>query len=597
MKATLDVRARAFGEDVDRELTRAYLLFQIDASPRDDETAPEFMARYDRWQATSRFPRLIKDVYLALPDRAGDPRPLRRYDASTHTMEPVSWPPSLAPVRAQIVQAQTPERMPPRPSPGTANVVYRAMVPGVWADVPALVIASPFVFLNHKDGPPTDVRGLLASSAIRRTILLLDAEYIRREMLPALAQQHFHDATDDVDYRLAVVPTSGHGEAVYRSAAEFAPRADATADARVDLFQVRVQDFGAVASEVNRFATFTAATGRADAGPRTQTFIRETVTRTSQPLSIVVQDTTRVGESRQPAPWRLLVQHPSGSLEHAVNTVRRRNIAISTGILGVLGLSVGFLVASTRRAQDLARQQLEFVATVSHELRTPLAVIRSAADNLADGVVHDEARVKQYGDLVRREGVRLTDLVEQILEFAGLQSGERSLARRAVNIGDVLRDVAAAAHAAARGSTPAIDLSIDDGLPAVLGDEAALRRVFQNLVGNAVKYGADAGWVGIHARRGAGHVDVTVSDCGIGIAPGNQERIFDPFYRAPDVVSAQIQGAGLGLSLVRRIVDAHGGRIGVESAPGKGSAFTVTLPIAHGDAAEGPVGAAATQVQ
>jgi signal transduction histidine kinase len=222
--------------------------------------------------------------------------------------------------------------------------------------------------------------------------------------------------------------------------------------------------------------------------------------------------------------------------------------------------------------------------------------MRSAAVNLADGVVDDEARVKQYGDLVRREGVRLTDLVEQILEFAGLQSGERSLARRAVNISDVLRDVAAAAHAAARGPTPAIDLWIDEGLPAVLGDEAALRRVFQNLVGNAVKYGADAGWVGIHARLAAGHVEVAVRDRGIGIAPEDQERIFDPFYRAPDVVSAQIQGAGLGLSLVRRIVDAHGGRSGVESAPRKGSVFTVTLPIARGEAAEGPVGEAAPQI-
>jgi hypothetical protein len=334
MRATLDVRAKAFGEDVDRELTRAYLLFQVDASHDDDETAPEFMARYDRWQATSRFPRLIKDVYLALPDRADDPRPLQRYDASARAMEPASWPPALAPVRAQIVQAQTPKPIPARSSPGTANVVYRAMVPGVWAHVPALVIPSPIVFLNRTDGRPTDVRGLLTSSGIRHTILLLDADYIRREMLPALAQQHFHDARDDVDYRLAVVPTSGPGEAVYRSAAEFAPRADATADALVDLFQVRVQDFGAVASEVNRFATFTAATGRADAGARTQTIIRETVTRTSQPLSIVLQDTTRVGASGQPAHWRLLVQHPSGSLEHAVNAVRRRNIAISTGISG-----------------------------------------------------------------------------------------------------------------------------------------------------------------------------------------------------------------------------------------------------------------------
>src|SRR6185436_5546643 len=97
-----------------------------------------------------------------------------------------------------------------------------------------------------------------------------------------------------------------------------------------------------------------------------------------------------------------------------------------------------FLVASTRRAHDLARQQLEFVATVSHELRTPLAVIRSAGDNLADGVVADEARVRQYGALVRSEGLRLTELVEQILEFAGLQSGQRATARRPVTIDGVL---------------------------------------------------------------------------------------------------------------------------------------------------------------
>ena len=190
-----------------------------------------------------------------------------------------------------------------------------------------------------------------------------------------------------------------------------------------------------------------------------------------------------------PPHWRLLVKHPSGSLEQAVNAVRRRNLLVSTSILGILGVSVGFLVLSTRRAQDLARQQLEFVATVSHELRTPLAVIRSAADNLADGVINDDARVRQYGQLVRREGVRLTDLVEQILEFAGLQSG-RTMTARPVAIAGVLRDVVSAAESSAQSAGIAIELELADNLPAVAGDEAALRRVFQNLVGNALKYGA-----------------------------------------------------------------------------------------------------------
>src|SRR5262249_56711339 len=95
----------------------------------------------------------------------------------------------------------------------------------------------------------------------------------------------------------------------------------------------------------------------------------------------------------------------------------------------------------------------------------------------------------------------------------------------------------------------------------------ALRRVFLNLIGNAIKYGAPAGWVGVHASASAGQLVIAVSDRGVGIAAGEHEKIFEPFYRTPDVVAAQIQGAGLGLSLVKRIVEAHGGRIAVTSAP------------------------------
>jgi len=141
-----------------------------------------------------------------------------------------------------------------------------------------------------------------------------------------------------------------------------------------------------------------------------------------------------------------------------------------------------------------------------------------------------------------------------------------------------------------------VELSIADGLPTVAADEPALRRVFLNLIGNAVKYGAGGGWIGIRAQAVNGGVDVAVSDRGIGIAPAEQRRIFEPFYRAPEVVTAQIQGAGLGLSLVKRIVEAHGGRIAVTSEPGKGSTFTVTLPAMRGDVAiDESLGATAPQ--
>jgi signal transduction histidine kinase len=605
MTATLNDRVKAFAEDVDRELTRAYLLFHVDLSRPDDELAAEFMARCDRWQATARFPRLIKDVYLVVPERAADPQPLLRYDPAAHAFQPCVWPSALDPVRAEIGRSEPAQKL----SPPSTSIMFRTLTPITWPVIPALVVSSPVVLTKldvHE--PPRwepDPSPLLKQTGARHTVLLLDANYISRDMLPALTEQHFRDAGDGVQYRVALVPTSGNSGPIFHAPSGDAPVADAKADARMDLFRVRVDDFSTVASEIDRFTMLTTS------GPRSRT------ARTQ--FSIVFQDTakgpggldslvaggtganitsdattTRMVSDRQAAGWRLLAQHPSGSLERAVNAARRRNLAISFGVLGVLGVSVGFLFVSTRRAQALARQQLEFVATVSHELRTPLAVIRSAADNLADGVIDDDERVRQYGELVRREGVRLTDLVEQILEFAGLQSGQRSLARRPVEIGGVLRDVAAAAQDAARERLT-IDLEIADRLPAVLGDEAALRRVFQNLVGNAIKYGAGTGWIGVRANGGADGVDVTISDRGIGIAPADQERIFDPFYRASDVVSAQIQGAGLGLSLVKRIIEAHGGRIAVESEPGRGSAFTVTLPITHGDAAEGAVGEAAAQ--
>ena len=130
--------------------------------------------------------------------------------------------------------------------------------------------------------------------------------------------------------------------------------------------------------------------------------------------------------------WRLLVKHPAGSLEAAVDSRAPpqppRQHAASSACSARAWCCWS---ASTRRSQQLARQQMEFVATVSHELRTPLAVVRSAADNLADGVVQDEAQVRKYGELVRSEGRRLTEMVEQILEFAGIQSGQRTLTPRA----------------------------------------------------------------------------------------------------------------------------------------------------------------------
>ena len=609
--AMLRDNASGFAEDFDRELNRAYLMFQVVPVAASDNLPAQMSARYDRWMATSQYPRVVREIYLASAESSGIT--LRRFNPSTRYLEPSEWPAALAPVRARIGTVDVRRD-------GRGATLMHGPVPTLWPDVPALVVSAPLVVVDRFSDRAHDIPPPPPSPSY--CILVLDGDYIRREMLPALARHYFQSPRGGFEYELAVVPTKGSG-VVYHSASEFNPPPDAKVDASADLFHLRVQDFGPLVSEISRFAmfsTYAPVPDRRSAGvtARAETVIRQTtgealkgtLTLPNSSMSIVVQQkgidgmTTTFGSDQGNARfavstvphWRLLVRHPSGSLEQAVNQVRRRNLLISTGILGLLAISVGFLVVSTRRAHDLARQQLEFVATVSHELRTPLAVIRSAADNLADGVVGDEARVRQYGQLVRHEGLRLTDLVEQILEFAGLQSGQRSLAANPVDLGALLQDVIAATEATPRAAGIAIELKIVDKLPAIAGDEPALRRVFQNLVDNAVKYGARGRWVGVTAGPApGGGVTVTVSDRGIGIAAADQDRIFDPFYRARDVVAAQIQGAGLGLSLVKRIIEAHGGRIHVASVPGEGSTFTVTLPVVHGDGVPGVVGASAPQ--
>jgi signal transduction histidine kinase len=591
MRATLNTSASGFAQDFDGELTRAYLLFQMD--PQATGSLESRVAlRIDRWQATARYPRVIKDIYNVGPDVTTG---VQQFNPATRALDSVSWPAVLEPIRQTLAA-------PPQPAAATGLVV-RQMPSPIWDGLPALLIPMPQFFFDQQPGR-TQVRVLPTLSYI---IVLLDRDYITREMLPALAQQHFRRADDRFDYQLAVVSAADRG-IVYRSTEAFTPPPDGKVDATMELFQVRMQDFASIVSEVRRFnATFIAGPLQ---GAGTSTTVTEHVVlppgagravtgREGGPFSIFLQQggslnspaasggaTTRLTSLMGTARWRLLVKHPSGSLEAAVNAARRRNLIISSSILSLLGASVALLVLSTRRAQELARQQMEFVAAVSHELRTPLAVIRSAGENLADGVVKDEDEIRKYGDLVRNEGRRLTDMVEQILEFAGIDSGQRAFALSPVALAPLLQDIVESRRALLENAGFRVEFEIADHLPPVLGDEAALRRVFENLVANAIKYGEAGGWLGIRARPVGGEVHVTVSDRGIGIAAGEHTRIFEPFYRTPDVIAARIQGTGLGLSLVQRIVRAHDGNITVHSEPGAGSEFTVALPAAS----EEPIG-------
>ena len=412
--ASLDAGASEFAQDLDRELTRAYLLFQTEPGT-DAELAPRFAARYDQWQATSRFPRLLKDFYVFTQGDDQGPQ-LRRFDPASRTFAVAEWPASMADWRRQLAEPDVTERDAER-----RTVFVARFSQPIWESVPAIVspMPMPLMFLSEHVASEQRVRSLFSYA-----IVTLDDQYLKRELLPTLSERHFRADTAGGEFRIAVVSTSNQGGVIYSSSPGFAPKPDAKADATADLFQVRT-DLTNLAAEVRRFTTFAATvhtiqrqdsmqTARPGAGDGKSSGRNDIFTfHEARPLSIVVQPgggssspslragaaaTTRM-MSVPAARWRLMLTHSAGSLDAAVQSARRRNMAVSMSVLGVLGASMGLLVLSTRRAQRLARQQMEFVAAVSHELRTPLAVIRSAAENLADGVVSDERQIRRYGDL------------------------------------------------------------------------------------------------------------------------------------------------------------------------------------------------------
>jgi signal transduction histidine kinase len=280
--------------------------------------------------------------------------------------------------------------------------------------------------------------------------------------------------------------------------------------------------------------------------------------------------------------WQMFVRHRSGSLEAVVSQARWRNLSVTAGLLLLMMVSVAALIRFTRRAQKLAELQVEFVAGVSHELRTPLTAIYTAAFNLRGRVANNPAQVERYGAMIQQESGRLKELVEQVLDFAGGKSGRLIRTAEPLSVETVIEETLEAN----RALTPenlVIEKMIEPGLPLVLGDCLALKRALQNLLSNAMKYGTEGGnWIGVFATtttvKKQGFIEIRVADRGPGIPDDEQKHLFDPFFRGQRAVQDQIHGTGLGLYLVKSIVEAHGGTVCVKSVPMKGTEFILRIP-------------------
>jgi signal transduction histidine kinase len=286
--------------------------------------------------------------------------------------------------------------------------------------------------------------------------------------------------------------------------------------------------------------------------------------------------------------WQLVAQHPAGSLEEAVASWRRRNLAISLGLLAILAASMALIFSGARRSMALARMQMEFVAGVSHELCTPLAVIDTAAENLADGVVENAEQMREYGGLIRAQGRRLGRLVDEVLLFTAGRFGLSGYDLAPIDVVPILSQSLSMSEAHLREAGFTVAKEIGENLPPIVADPSAVVTCIENVVSNAMKYSNSSKWIGIRANEApAGsmaEVRISVEDKGIGISSADLAHIFEPFYRVQSVRDNQIRGVGLGLYLVKRMMEDMGGRVSVTSELGRGTVVVLHFPAA--DAAD-----------
>ena len=468
-------------------------------------------------------PQAIGDVfYVQRPAEHDASLPLTRCDVRARRCSSVEWPAEFSGLRQEMAKAGR---------GGSAHDVERLsrIVRTAHRSQPIIVLSIGEGSSYHDREPHDHGSGPAAVA-----LLVLNDHWLRAELVPRIVERHFGPAADS-DFRVAIVTRAAPADVVYADRNAVLGEIVAHQEGRQDLLALRV-------------------------GTRRDRW-------------------SRSGDEGDE--WVMVARHRSGSLQQAVDRVRRRNLLISFGTLSLMGIAVGLIAVTTRRANRLAEQQIEFVAGVSHELRTPVSAIHLAAQNLADGTVTDAARIRRYGETIRTETQRLRETVERVLQFAAISAGPPIGSRVGVDLGALVEEVAASARAAQADSE--IEVTVAAGVPAVTGDPLALRACVQNIVANALKYGGRPARltiaVSLDVHRQDPELLLSFEDNGPGIPAHERARVFEPFFRGRAALEQRVQGSGLGLHIVRRLILAHGGRIDLVSAAGRGATFLIRLPM------------------
>jgi signal transduction histidine kinase len=275
----------------------------------------------------------------------------------------------------------------------------------------------------------------------------------------------------------------------------------------------------------------------------------------------------------------LFLRYKDLSIEQDVQRWKMWTLALIAFIDLVLGAGLLLVYANVRREVHLSRLKSDFVANVSHELKTPLALIRLFAETLEMGRVPSDEKAREYYRVIHKESQRLTQLINNILDFSRIEAGRKEYHFGQTDVGEVVGDVVEAYRFQIEQQGFRLDVDLEPGLPRVRADREALSQALLNLLNNAIKYSHEQKEIDLRVRRDDHSLRICVADRGIGVSKSEQKKIFEKFYRAEDSLVHETRGSGLGLPLVRHIMEAHGGSVEMESTVGNGSRFTLVLPI------------------
>ncbi len=548
-----------------------------------------------RMRATAPHPQLVTSILVYQDANRSHPR-LFQLAEGQEKFHPSGWPANLTGLRDYLA------KLAPAFSPLSSAMAEEEAEEGdrikpasfpwfVDENVPALV---------H----PT--RGMDAS--ISFLIVQLDPDVLAQNVLPQLVEREF-GSNGKLSYRVALVNVNGNDKdqrtLLYSSDAGFGDGGNPVPDVQLNVFGPPGIPPGGRAGDPGVSAVELPVTNA----------VRQSRSESEESLE---RNATSAGRRENFPPriepiryhpgdrgWTLIALHRKGSVEAAVAALYRRNLTVDFGVLLVLAAMIATMVILVRRAHQLAQLRMDFVASVSHELRTPLTGIVSSAQNIADGLVSNKERTMQYGAAILGQAQQLAELVEEILLFSSTERG-RIYNFQWLEVGKVIAASLAGTASQVQSARVRVEQHIDPDLPQVWGDFKALTQCLQNLIVNAIKYGGSARWIGIRASVSGNQnfgreVVIDIEDRGLGIGPEDLKKIFDPFYRSPAVTGEQIHGSGLGLSIVKSIAEAMGGKLTVQSDLGKGSTFTLHLaaekksPLGESPAEHAPAEAAGSR--